>query len=112
MLLGLACRDMGDEDGAELELTAGRDVLRRLGAKREASRLEELLTPAEPPAGLSPRELEVLRLLATGGSNREIAARLVISEHTVARHVQSILRKLDVGSRTGAAAFAHEHDLV
>jgi DNA-binding NarL/FixJ family response regulator len=62
--------------------------------------------------GLSPRELEVLRLVAAGKSNREIAAALVISEHTVARHVQNIFAKLGLSSRAGATAFAFEHDLV
>ena len=62
--------------------------------------------------GLSPRELEVLRLVAAGKSNREIAATLVVSEHTVARHMQNILTKLGVSSRTAAAAFAFEQNLV
>jgi DNA-binding NarL/FixJ family response regulator len=62
--------------------------------------------------GLSRRELEVLRLVATGKSNRDIAIALVISEHTVARHVQNIFVKLRVSSRAGATAFAFEHDLV
>ena len=62
--------------------------------------------------GLTSRELEVLRLVATGKSNREIASSLVISEHTVARHVQNIFTKLGVASRTAAGAFAFEHDLV
>ena len=62
--------------------------------------------------GLTGREVEVLALVATGKTNREIAAALVISEHTVARHVQNILAKLGVSSRTAAGAFAFEHDLV
>jgi len=62
--------------------------------------------------GLSRRELEVLRLVAGGKSNREIAALLVISEHTVARHVQNIFAKLGISSRAAATAFAFEHDLV
>ena len=73
-----------------------------------------LARPRAPtaPHGLTPRELEVLRLVAAGRSNREIAAALVISEHTVARHVQNILAKLGVPSRTAASAFAFAHDLV
>ena len=61
--------------------------------------------------GLSPREKEVLRLVATGQSNRQIATALVLSEHTVARHLQNIFAKLGVSSRTAASAFAYEHDL-
>src|SRR5919201_5823298 len=70
--------------------------------------------PAEQfdPHGLTPRELEVVRLVAAGKSNRDIAAVLVISEHTVARHVQNIFAKVGVSSRAGATAFAFEHDLV
>ncbi len=67
---------------------------------------------ADESYGLTARELEVLRLVAAGKSNREIASALVISEHTVARHVQNIFTKLDVPSRTAAGAFAFEHDLV
>ena len=88
-------------------------VFERLGAAPSIASLDSLTTGREPEAthGLTPRELEVLRLVATGKSNREIASALVISEHTVARHVQNILTKLGVASRTAAGAFAFEHDL-
>ena len=62
--------------------------------------------------GLTPRELEVLRLVASGRTNREIASELVVSEHTVARHVQNMFGKLGVSSRTAATAYAFEHELV
>jgi DNA-binding NarL/FixJ family response regulator len=64
------------------------------------------------PYGLTERELQVLRLVAEGKSNRDIAAGLVISEHTVARHVQNIFAKLGVSSRTAASAFAYSHELL
>jgi len=71
---------------------------------------------AEPPGldlhGLTARELEVMRLVAVGNSNRDVASTLVISEHTVARHLQNIYLKLDVSSRTEASAFAYEHRLL
>jgi DNA-binding NarL/FixJ family response regulator len=80
----------------------------------DVRRVERLLQRSDRRAshGLSARELEVLRLVAAGKSNREIAATLVVSEHTVARHVQNIFAKLRVSSRTAATAFAFEHDLV
>ena len=68
--------------------------------------------PAASKYGLSKRELEVLRLVASGKSNREIAASLVISEHTVARHLQNIYSKLGLSSRSAATAFAFERELV
>jgi len=64
------------------------------------------------PGGLTAREAEVLRLVASGRSNASIAADLVLSEKTVARHLSNIFTKLDVGSRTAAAAFAFENRLV
>jgi DNA-binding CsgD family transcriptional regulator len=110
MLVGLACRVLGDDDTAALELDAARGAFDRLGAAPDLARLNALTGAA--PHGLSARELEVLRHVAAGKSNREIAAELVVSEHTVARHVQNIRAKLGVSSRTAAAAFAFEHRLV
>jgi DNA-binding CsgD family transcriptional regulator len=113
LLLGLASRHTGDEERARLEITKARQELDRLGAKLDARRAAELLgTPAEAPRGLSEREVEVLRLVAAGKTNREIAADMVISEHTVSRHLQNIFRKLDVSSRSAATAFAFENGLV
>lgn len=114
VLVGEACRALGDADARALELEAALADFVRLGALPDAARVEQLLgrAPAGVEHGLSPRELEVLRLVATGKSNREIAATLVISEHTVARHVQNIFAKLRVSTRAAATAFAFEHDLV
>lgn len=114
VLVGLGCRALGDEDSAALELDAARGVFAQLRAGTDLARVESLVGQATPrdAHGLTPRELEILRLVATGGSNREIATTLVISEHTVARHLQNIFAKLGVSSRTGASAFAYEHDLV
>jgi DNA-binding CsgD family transcriptional regulator len=113
LLIGSACRMLGDEDSAALELEAAREALAELGAAPELTSIGsiERRTDAELH-GLTPREAEVLRLVAAGRSNREIAAELVISEHTVARHIQNIFAKLGVSSRTAASAFAFEHDLV
>jgi DNA-binding CsgD family transcriptional regulator len=114
MLIGEACRALDDTDAFKLELEAALEGFVRLGALPDAVSVERLLgrTPDAAAHGLSPRELEVLRLVATGKSNRQIAATLVISEHTAARHVQNIFAKLRVSSRAAATAFAFEHDLV
>jgi ATP/maltotriose-dependent transcriptional regulator MalT len=108
VLIGHACRALGDEDAAGLELEAARAAFRELGAAPDLARLEA----RAQSHGLSRRELEVLRLVAAGRSNRDIAAELVISEHTVARHVQNIFAKLGLSSRAAATAFAFEHELV
>lgn len=109
VVVGDACRLLGDEEAALLEHEAARSIFERLGAEPDLARFE---APAKEEHGLSRRELEVLRLVAAGRTNREIAATLVISEHTVARHVQNIFAKLGLSSRAAATAFAFEHDLV
>jgi DNA-binding CsgD family transcriptional regulator/tetratricopeptide (TPR) repeat protein len=113
VLVASACRALGDEDGASLELEAARGVFEQLGARPELARIDALQGGGgTDTSGLTGRELEVLRLVAAGRTNREIAATLVLSEHTVARHVQNIFAKLRVSSRTAATAFAFEHGLV
>jgi DNA-binding NarL/FixJ family response regulator len=110
-----ACRALGDEDTAALELAAARVVFERLGAQPALARVEALIrrgSGAGTPAGLSARELEVLRLLATGRTNRAIADELVLAVRTVDRHVSNIFTKLSVSSRAAATAYAYEHDLV
>jgi DNA-binding NarL/FixJ family response regulator len=96
-----------------LELGAARETFERLDAAPDLARIDRLEGSSPPDAhGLSPRELEVLRLVAAGKTNREIASTLVVSEHTVARHLQNIFAKLGVTSRTAATAFAFQHELV
>ena len=112
VLTGRACRALGDQEAFALELEAARAVFEQLGAATDLAVVDGLVGREAPPHGLSVRELEVLLLLAGGKSNREIAVELVISEHTVARHVQNIFRKVGVGSRTAAGAFAFEHGLL
>jgi DNA-binding NarL/FixJ family response regulator len=114
VLMGLACRALGDTDTAELELDAACRVFQQLGAAPEIARVEAESRMAAPSTAgrLTAREVQVLRLVAAGKGNRAIAADLVISEHTVARHVQNIFAKLDVSSRSAATAFAFEHGLL
>jgi DNA-binding CsgD family transcriptional regulator len=112
MLLGRALRRLGDEESAASELTAARRTFADVGAVPAEREAAELLGSRAAPRGLSDREVQVLRLVAAGRSNAEIATELVLSEKTVARHLSNIFAKLDVGSRTAAAAFAFEHRLV
>jgi len=114
VLIGLACRALGDDDTAEMELDTARWVFRQLGAAPDLARVEALSRAgaAPTPAGLTAREIEVLRLVAEGRTNREIAKALILSDHTVRRHLQNIFNKIGVSSRAAATAFAFQRDLV
>ena len=110
--LAATLASLGREADAQREAQQALDCLRELGAAIDVERAQSLATGAHDDnassasAGISPRESEVLRLLAAGLTNRQISERLFISEHTVHRHVTSILRKLDVPTRAAAAAHA------
>jgi DNA-binding NarL/FixJ family response regulator len=108
--LGRALRALGDDESAATELAAARDNFAELGAA-PAEREVAALMASTFPSGLTAREVEVLRLVAVGNTNPEIAAQLFLSEKTVARHLSNIFAKLDVTSRTGAAAYAYEHHI-
>ena len=106
-----ALRDVGDEDSATGELAVARSTFVRLAAAPGIQEIDKLLGRARPD-GLTEREVEVLRLVAEGRSNPDIARALVLSQKTVERHLSNIFTKLDVPSRTAAAAYAHEHGLM
>jgi DNA-binding CsgD family transcriptional regulator len=114
VLVGLACRALGDDDGGGLELYAARTVFERLGAVPDLARVDSLAQGAAcgHPHRLTRREQQVLRLIASGKTNKAIAAELFLSEKTVDRHVSNILTKLDVPSRAAATAYAYEHKLI
>jgi DNA-binding CsgD family transcriptional regulator len=114
VLLGLACRTLGDDDTAALELEAARNVFAQLGAAPDLAHADSLTRRAASvdARGLTPRELQVLRQLAAGRTNKAIAAELVLSERTVDRHVSNIFTKLGVSSRTAATAYAYKQQLL
>jgi DNA-binding CsgD family transcriptional regulator len=115
LALAQACRALRDEDGARLELSSAREVFVRLGALPDLEATDRLLGAQKPVAdapGLTCRELEVLRLVAKGLTNKAIATALHLSEKTVDRHVSNIFAKIDVSSRAAATAFAYERGLV
>jgi DNA-binding CsgD family transcriptional regulator len=112
VLIARACEQVGDAGTAKLHLEAAVAAFERLGAMVELSRLRGGAGENGPAAQLSVRERQVLGLVATGKTNRQIASQLGISEHTVARHVSGIFNKIGVSSRTAAGAFAFEHGLV
>jgi DNA-binding CsgD family transcriptional regulator len=113
-LIGLACRALGDEEGAEMELDAARWAFQELGATPDVASIEALSRRAskEAPCGLTAREVEVLRLVAAGKTNRAIATDLFLSEKTVARHVSNIFGKVGLSTRAAATAYAYENALV
>jgi DNA-binding NarL/FixJ family response regulator len=113
VLLALAFSELDDDDEAAAEFEAARDAFASLGARRDAADVDTLWGRAQADDhGLTAREIEVLRLVASGKSNRAIASELVISERTVARHVQNIFTKLRISSRAAASVFASEHGLL
>jgi len=112
-LIGRACQELGDADTAHDHLEAARAVFARLGASPALASVENDRedSAAGAASDLTAREREVLALLASGSTNRQIGETLHISEHTVARHVSNVFNKLAVSSRTAAAAYAHRHGL-
>jgi DNA-binding NarL/FixJ family response regulator len=113
MSMGRAYRQLGDENSAVMEFEAARWMFEQLGAGPDLARAEadSAARSLHWPDGLTEREIEVLRLIASGKTNRAIAAELVISEKTVARHVSNIFTKLGLSSRAAATAYAYEHGL-
>jgi DNA-binding CsgD family transcriptional regulator len=114
VLIAFACRELGDGDTAEMELDAARWAFQQLGAAPDLARVDALSQQADGKerGGLTAREAQVLRLVASGMTNRAIAADLILSEKTVARHVSNIYTKLGVPSRAAATAYAYEHGIV
>jgi DNA-binding CsgD family transcriptional regulator/tetratricopeptide (TPR) repeat protein len=121
MELARVCRVLCDEDGARLELDAAREVFERLGAAADLAAVEKIAPVASARAtpkgksaahGLTAREIEVLRLVAAGKTNKVIAKELFLSEKTVDRHISNIFAKVNVASRAAATAYAYENGLV
>jgi DNA-binding NarL/FixJ family response regulator len=119
VLLARAFLGLGDRDGAELERSAARKVFEELGAAPDLAALDAPDDSGRPQAqgapqkhGLSKRELEVLRLLAAGKTNKAIGKELYVSERTIDRHVSNLFTKLGVGTRAAATAFAYENSLL
>jgi ATP/maltotriose-dependent transcriptional regulator MalT len=117
VLIAECCRQLGDRESAELELEVAVETLLRLGAQPDADAARTGAGQRAGPSGaganpLSVREREVLAQVAAGRTNREIATSLVISEHTVGRHLENIFAKLAVSSRAAAVAYSVEHRLL
>jgi ATP/maltotriose-dependent transcriptional regulator MalT len=114
LLIGVACRALGDDEGAGLEMDAARAIFEQLGAVPDLARIDSPAKHASSDRlhGLTPREAQVLRLIATGKTNKNIAGELFVSERTVDRHVSNIFAKLSLPSRAAATAYAYQHSLI
>ncbi len=114
VLLARAQQKQGNRESARLEATRARAIFQKLGAASDVASAEAVLNPAtsQTVGSLTARELQVLRLIASGATNRNIGNRLKISEKTVARHVSNIFNKLDLPSRAAATAYVYQHGLV
>ena len=114
-LIAMACRQLGDEESARLEFEQARTTFETLGAAPDVAAIDALVDATADtmplPGGLTAREAEVLKLVTAGMSNHEIAVQLVVSDHTVRRHLQNIFAKAGVSSRAAATAYAFEHGL-
>jgi DNA-binding NarL/FixJ family response regulator len=114
VLIAKACRTLGDEETAALELDAARRAFAELRAAPDLALASALARGAmsRPEHGLTKRELEVLRHVAAGRSNKAIARDLALSNRTVERHLSNLFDKLGVCSRSAATAFAYRHRLI
>ena len=112
LALAEVCATLGDEEACALELDAARATFEQLGASVELARLAGRPAKKSRSDGLSPREVQVLRYVARGQTNKAIARELGLSERTVDRHLCNIFLKLDVPSRAAAAAYASTHKLI
>jgi len=112
-LLACAYRVVGDHDAAHAQVENARRTFRQLGARPDLDKLpDDAAVDGQSASPLTRREIEVLRLIASGKTNRAIADDLAISEKTVARHISNIFTKIDVSSRSGATAYAFQRQLV
>lgn len=109
---GRCCTALGDHETARLEFDAAADTFRMLHAIPDLERIPCAQPPHSASGSLTRREVEVLRVVAAGHTNREIASELFLSEKTVARHLSNIFGKLGVSSRSAATAYAFEHHLI
>jgi DNA-binding CsgD family transcriptional regulator len=114
LLMGQACRALGDEEASRLEFDEARSLFERLGAAPQIARLDASAgcRAAEKRHPLTDRELQVLRLVVAGNTNKSIAHELFLSERTIDRHVSNIYTKLGVSSRAAATAYAYAHQLL